>query len=221
MRVTAIDCTPPDRVYSQYRQTKALAWYQITRTIASELCESFNVIRNSYDIDTNAGAQLDVIGEIAGVNRGFIAEIPVEVSQFNTGDGDEFGDDSAQFSPTSVSDDQEMSDKYFRILLKAKIARNNSYATIDDIISVVQLITGVYNVTLDDNLNMSFDVTINGAVAPEVRYMLNNNDIVPRPQGVKFDGFLEVTESYFFTDGIGDDVAQFGDEQSQFFGFTT
>jgi len=62
--------TPP-RIYAQYAdKPKAVSWYAITPTIAQEITDAASAVTVSYDIDTQEGVQLDIIGAIVNAPRG-------------------------------------------------------------------------------------------------------------------------------------------------------
>lgn len=74
--------TIPTRIYSQYRgKPRAVAWYNITRTIGGQFADVFQDIRTSYNIDTATTDELNVIGRIVVIDRGF------EVRLFSTRSG--------------------------------------------------------------------------------------------------------------------------------------
>lgn len=183
----------PDRVYSQYRdKPKALAWYNITPQMAQQFCDYYDKLRKTYDIDSQEGEQLDIIGRVIVENRDFIANVELEVYQCNTDGINESGDDSVQCSATSIAADDELSDKYFRLLLKSKIVKNNNETTIDDILDAVTFIAPeIEIIRLTDNEDMSFSIEFSGVADPIVRDLLISGRIVPKPQGVRFNGFLE------------------------------
>lgn len=183
----------PDRVYNQYRnKPKALAWYNITPQMSQQFCDVFEKLRQTYDIDSQVGEQLDIIGRVIVENRDFIANVPLEVYQCNTDGDNESGDDTIQCSATSIADDDELSDAYFRLLLKSKIVKNNSETTIDDILDAVMFVAPEIDIIrLTDGEDMSFSIEFSGLADPIVRDLLISGRIVPKPQGVRFNGFLE------------------------------
>ncbi len=210
----------PDRVYSQYKnRPKAEAWYAITDEVAQPLRDALDAVRLSYDIDLNVGAQLDVIGRIVVVDRNTIGDITFDVAECNA-DGDyECGDDiNAQCMPVSVIADQTLSDAYFRTLIRAKIVKNNSPATIDDVLDAVSQITpDVSWVRVIDPEDMSFFLeTSSDPLTSIERYILLTEDIIPRPQGVRFGGFLE-GQNLVECNADGD--FECGDELAQCAGF--
>lgn len=208
----------PDRIYAQYRtKPKAVAWYKITRSLAEELRSVANAVKIMYEIDTAVGEQLDILGRIVVIPRNFIQPVPIIPTQFasasnNPGD---FGDDSDMFSELSIDSDAQMSDDLYRIVIKSKIIKNNSDATIESILYGMNfLLPNADILRITDGEDMSFTVEFYGNITELERYALLNATLVPKPQGVRFGGFLEglnYVES-------GDDTQQFGDTYAEFVG---
>lgn len=207
----------PDRIYAQYRtKPKALAWYNITRRLAVELDDVAQALRVMYNIDTASGNQLDIIGRIVVVDRSFTGNIELFPGLFDLSDGDQFGDDEAMFSGLTVDTDEKMSDEFYRLVIKAKIIKNNSDATTDSILEGLNfLVPNADFIRLTDGEDMSFNVEFYGNITELERYALLNATLVPKPQGVLFNGFLEGFEYTEF----GDDETQFGDDSSEFVGY--
>lgn len=155
------------RVYSQYKdKPKAVAWYNISPTLASQLETAYNNIRYSYDIDVSTGNALDVIGNV------------VDISRLNA------------------------TDDIYKMVLRAKIAKNNSDATLDSIFTTVRYVTGIQDIYVHDYEDMTFTVEVAEPLTTEQRNIFNEYDLVPRPQGVDFLGFVEflpVIESQPYT----------------------
>lgn len=201
----------PDRIYGQYRtKPKLVEWYNITPTMGQQFVDVFEQIKKTYDIDSQSGAQLDVIGRIIVESRDFISNVALEVYQCNTDGDNECGDVAVQCSATSIEADDELSDSYFRLLLKSKIVKNNSETMIDDILDAVNFIApDIDIIRLTDGEDMSFSIEFSGVADPIVRDLLISGRIVPKPQGVRFNGFLETvgyaqcgdTEAQCNTDG--------------------
>lgn len=209
----------PDRIYAQYRgKPKAVAWYNITRSLATQIADAAAAVRIVYGIDFAQGEQLDVIGRIVVIPRDFIGKITMETSMFATPENDpgEFGDTSAMFSAPTVDQASKMSDDLYRIAIKSKILKNNSFATIEDILAGMNFMLPNAQVTrLVDGEDMSFSVEFYGQISDLERWALVNASFVPKPQGVKFNGFLE---AYDYTQA-GDSSKQFGDTYAEFTGF--
>lgn len=208
----------PDRIYAQYRnKPKAVAWYNITRRLATELASTIEAVRVMYNIDTAQGAQLDILGRIVVIPRSFVGYVALNPGMFADPDGAEFGDDAAMFSALSIDQDEQMSDDLYRLVIKSKIVKNNSAATIEDILDGMNfLLPNAEVLRVTDNEDMSFSVEFYGNITELERWALLNASLVPKPQGVRFNGFLE---GFGYVQS-GDDSMQFGDTSAQFTGFT-
>ena len=208
----------PDRIYAQYRtKPKAVAWYQITRKLAAELEDPATAVRVMYNIDAAVGEQLNIIGRIVVVDRTFTGEVALNPGLFAEPDGAEFGDEEAVFAALFVDQDGQMSDDLYRLVIKSKIIKNNSDATIESILYGMNFLlpdADVLRVT--DGEDMSFSVEFYGIITDLERWALLNAELVPKPQGVRFNGFLEGLDYVQF----GDDTEEFGDTYAEFVGLT-
>lgn len=209
---------PPDRIYAQYRnKKKALLWYEIARTLATQLSDASQFVRTMYFIDGATGDMLDVLGRIVVMPRNYFGKVDLNPGVFADPDGSEFGDESAMFSALSTDQDSKMSDDLYRLAIKSKIIKNNSDATIDEILRNVNfLLPTAQTLRLVDNEDMSFSIEFYGRISELERWALLNGSLVPKPQGVKFNGFFEGVGYVQF----GDTTAQFGDNTKEFVGFT-
>ncbi|MFL1549773.1 DUF2612 domain-containing protein [Pseudomonas sp. D47] len=207
----------PDRIYAQYRdKPKAVAWYAIARALGGSIEAAAEAVRKSYDIDTAAGEQLSVIGRIVVAPRSFVDSMPMNPGLFDLTDGDEFGDDEAMFSALTIDQDGQLSDDLYRLVIKAKIVKNNGDATIENILDGMNfLLPKAQVLRVTDGEDMSFSIEFYGQITDLERFALLNAGLVPKPQAVKFNGFLEGFKMVEF----GDLEDQFGDEQSEFAGY--
>lgn len=207
----------PDRIYAQYRdKPKAVDWYQIARTLGGSIEDAAEAVRKSYDIDNASGEQLTVLGRIVVVPRSFVGSMPMDPGLFDLTDGDEFGDDEAMFSALTIDQDGQLSDELYRLVIKAKIVRNNGDATIENILDGMNFLLPKADVLrVTDGEDMSFSIEFYGQITNLERFALLNAGLVPKPQAVRFNGFLEGFEMVEF----GDVDAEFGDEDAEFAGF--
>lgn len=189
-----INCTPPNRVYNQYQgKTKLNQWFDSTLSVSQSICDASNAVKSSYSIDDNGGAQLDIIGRIVGKSRGFIDTIELDVIQCNSDGEHECGDSEAQCSQTSVAGDAALSDMYYRLILKSKIAKNNNTCTSDDILKAMKAISPAANfVRVVDNYDMSITIEYNGVIDDVTADLLRGGDIVPLAQGVSLKEVIKV-----------------------------
>lgn len=202
----------PNRIYSQYRdKPKAVAWYNILPTIANELFNTADRTRLSYDIDNATTHELNVIGNIVGASRSFESQVTFETNDFGEV-GVQFGGFEIQFQTIGQSITQEVSDEIFKILIKAKISKNNNNGTIDGMLGALQFIIPDNISRIIDHDDMSFSVSFGEELSSLQVMILNNFDILPRPQGVEFLGYVDETNLTQFggNNSFGDDRAQFG-----------
>lgn len=207
----------PDRVYSQYQnKPKAMAWYAIARSLGGSIEAVAEAVRKSYDIDSAEGEVLNVIGRIVVVPRSFLGAVDMHPGMFDLTDGSEFGDVDAMFSPLTIDQDGQLSDDLYRLVIKAKIVKNNGDATIENILSGMNfLLPHAEVLRVTDGEDMSFSIEFYGEISDLERFALLNAGLVPKPQAVRFNGFLEGLGMYEF----GDTDAEFGDESAEFAGY--
>lgn len=207
----------PDRIYAQYRdKPKAVDWYAIARKLGGSIEAAAEAVRKSYDIDNVLGEQLNVIGRIVVATRNFVGSMPMNPGLFDLTDGDEFGDDEAMFSALTIDQDGQLSDELYRLVIKAKIVKNNGDATIENILDGMNfLLPRAEVLRVTDGEDMSFSIEFYGQITNLERFALLNAGLVPKPQAVRFNGFLEGFEMVEF----GDMDAEFGDEDAEFAGF--
>lgn len=207
----------PDRIYAQYRdKPKAVAWYAIARELGGSIEAAAEAVRKSYDIDTAVGDELNVIGRIVVAPRSFVGSLPMNPGLFDLTDGDEFGDDEAMFSALTIDQDGQLSDELYRLVIRSKIIKNNGDATIENILDGMNFLlprADVLRVT--DGEDMSFSIEFYGQITSLERFALLNAGLVPKPQAVRFNGFLEGFDMVEF----GDMDAEFGDENAEFAGY--
>lgn len=143
-----------------------------------------------FDLDTAMGVQLDELGVWAGLGR-YI------------------------FVPTLGT--VTLNDTDYRILLRAKILKNHwdgTNAMLQVILSQLFPGTGITLVAVD-NQDMSMDIYIfGGTPTPTQLALLKGGLIVPKPEGVRINGFILVTGPLFGLDQedtavAGLDVGQF------------
>lgn len=207
----------PDRIYAQYRdKPKAVDWYAIARKLGGSIEDAAEAVRKSYDIDNVVGEQLNVIGRIVVAPRSFVGSMPMNPGLFDLTDGDEFGDDEAMFSSLTIDQDGQLSDELYRLVIKAKIVKNNGDATIENILDGMNFLLPKAEVLrVTDGEDMSFSIEFYGQITNLERFALLNAGLVPKPQAVRFSGFLEGFEMVEF----GDLDAEFGDDEAEFSGY--
>lgn len=174
------------RVYAQYRdKPKLLEWISINGDLANQIELALQGVAESYDIDNASTDELDTLGVIVDISRSFEGQIEYDTFQFGAA---QFGGSITQFRPLAGVTDQDLNNDIYRLLIKAKIAKNNSDATIDDIILSLREVVTTNDISISDPEDMSFAV-IFGELTKVEKLVITNFNIVPKPQGVRFSGF--------------------------------
>ena len=180
------------RIIAQYRNdSKMNALLTLLADLINTQFEvAADVRRLLYSIDDMSGVNLDLIGRVLVQPRPTVLAGGLVFFGY-AGTPGAVGYDVAPYYDFDTSNDVvvPLPDEPYKLLLKAKAAKNNTSCTVDDIILSAQIITGDSNITLTNNLNMTFNLTL--SVSPDEYTMLalNNFDIIPEPAGVRFAGW--------------------------------
>lgn len=127
---------------------------------AYTLMQSFD---SNMDIDNAIGNQLDMLGQLIGRKR---------TLNFQPLNG---------FSPI-------LTDDYYRLVLKTKIAMNNWDGTVESMYTIWNNIFGddtLMDLQLQDNQDMSFNAYITGYIDQIQQNLIANGYIIPKPEGVR------------------------------------
>ena len=174
------------RIINEYRNKQRLVrWLTITPEIANQYLEGpLDQVYGSYDVDTVSGEMLDVIGRIVGVPRPILRAAEFDV--FGYAGNDSYTNyNIAPYIGDGAQIDAPLNNDLYRKLVKAKIARNISDGTADSIIQLAGIITGVRVTALIDNGDKSFDIGFASALDNTTLYLIENFDLIPRPQGTR------------------------------------
>lgn len=187
-------------LYAQYRNSqKVIEWLKVNARYANQFEDMSFVLGSLLDIDRQAGAQLDIVGNIVRQKRGQVDKDILDwfgwlENKLRKGYG------QAPWLPRDVAkyDRASTPDDIYRVLLKAKAAKNNSRCTVDGVIDAVEFISGTPIAGLDNRQDMTFTITFAKALPLAEKTVIQNFDIIPRPQGVRLISIAEpATEKYF------------------------
>lgn len=181
-----LDFNAPNRAYAQYKnKPRFMAWLNSNKNILKQMVSNVSEIHKMYDTELSTGHMLDVLGAVVGFTRPNILIQDLESdNQFNRY---EFG--SAQFNAATVEAYKPMSDDMYRLLIKAKIFKNNALPTPDNIITAAKFITNVDAIVHE--IKLAYYIEFQDSLSDNERYIFNNFDVLPRPQGVEFLRFEE------------------------------
>lgn len=183
----------PVRNYAQYRgQPKLESWLNIVPNLGEQIFQKADEVRRSYDIDSVGGEALNVVGRIVVLPRSVATTIEADYTEFGNS-ADEFGADRSEFEPPFIDTPVDFLDPLFRILIRAKIHKNNSLATFDSIIQSANIIAPGNTCTVIDNGNRSLSLSFSNALT-EIQALVFTSfgsRILPIAHGIRFAGFTD------------------------------
>ncbi|MCP4569571.1 MAG: DUF2612 domain-containing protein, partial [FCB group bacterium] len=179
-----------DDILTQYKESSNLIGYiQAFQIQNQEIEDACNDLLTDRSLDTAVGTQLDVIGEIVGQSRiveGFpnVLAWGYQTSAYTEGYNDgAYRDGSAQTI--------ELDDDTYRLYIKARILRNHSQYTIDDILQAVAILVPTAESIVLTEGDMAFSLSVlDAAISVDQQNILKNGNIIPKPAGIKLDGII-------------------------------
>lgn len=180
-----------DLVTSEHStKPKYMAWLTVLLTPLIDAIKINEDVKNSFNLNTAIGAQLDIIGKWL--------EQPRQVN----------------FQPTDGSS-SILSDNYYRTVLKAKVVKNQWKGTISNFYSFWNVLFKgqPLQIYLVDNQDMEPVAVIwSSSVDQMMQDLITNNYIVPKPAGLgltvrRIDA--DTTFGFFGTEFTGFDTGTF------------
>lgn len=183
------------RVALQYTESaKFLSYISALLEAPAELEAVLQDVALQSDIDIAEGLQLDTIGDIVGISRYIPFSVLVAFFGFQSQPAARvFGEEGlsnvgARFRNELESefDTSVLSDLEYRLLIRAKIVKNHSNGTGQDVLNGLSYLFNTPLVNVDDLGNMSFGVSV-GRLLTFAEQALLGIDILSRPAGVKIE----------------------------------
>lgn len=137
---------------------KFMAWLTAALQMVDDGMQAAQSIPGVFDINNAVGVQLDVLGQIIGQPR------DIGVPLTNT---------------SSILDDE-----HYRLVLQARIARNNWDGTIPSIYTIWDAAFPAAPLQLVDNQDMTMQAVITNLTDDESVELVTAGLIVPKPMGV-------------------------------------
>lgn len=151
-----------DLITSQYRgKPKYMATVTDLLRYSDDIYATAVYMDEEFDLDLAVGAQEDVLGRLVGADR-------------------ELG-----FQP-HTQDTATLNDEDYRILLKAKVAKNLWKGGIDDLQRIWRTLFD-QDIVVIDNQDMTIEVQIRNVPSSVVHEMILQGYIVPKPQSVRLN----------------------------------
>lgn len=172
--------------------------------------DNANILDFAYDLDNAIGKQLDIIGRIVGINRKVPFAVPKNYFGFSGHSnaypfGSKFNVVVAYpFKRKSEIPytEGELNDNDYRLFIRAKIIKN--YATSKNIdeskLSIQDAIDFLFEskAYISDNKDMTMTLNIDSSYDFEMIRYIENLDLLPRPQGVRYNTYISYQEGKTF-----------------------
>lgn len=186
------------RLATEYRESLNLINYIRSLLLeANTLEQVFQDLVNTRTIDTATGTTLDIIGAIVGQPRSFVVlalfsffgyrdldgDFPV-----NTGGYSSLDDPSAGSEYLSLEDDLtdvvQLDDESYRLFIRARIARNFTKATPEEVIQYAKFVIDAPIVALEEGEDAEYSLYIGRVLTDNERAIIVSTDFIPKPIGV-------------------------------------
>lgn len=201
-----------ERYTLQFKEKTVFDRYmQLLTGAQQEILEVLRQLMQQRSIDTAFGVQLDMLGDIVGLERGSLPSSVWNTSYFGF-DGDP---DALPFSDLDTPSDGGIffdlanqtegnvtwNDITYRLFLKARIFANSSNGTPEELITATKAILNVDYVDLIELGNANLLIGFNRILNPVEKYILQGlgeqQGLLPIPIGVGV-GYIEADEDEFF-----------------------
>lgn len=229
MSAPSIDhqATGRSRAALQYQESpKFLAYLKALLAAPVELEGVLQKVALQTDIDQAEGMNLDVLGEIVGISRIVPNSIPVQFFGFQgqpgalvfgeegyPGNGGRFREETESEFATSV-----LADPDYRLLLKAKIVKNHSKGTNEDMLKGLSYLFGqggmAVQVAVNDQGGMAVQVAVGRQLTFLEKVLITNLDVLPKPAGVRISQRVTYNAANFFGFSDQPGALTFGEEGS-------
>ena len=189
-----------DLLIKQYwEKPKAKAEIGLQAETWKKVFEFLQSFETEFDLDTAYGDRLDIIGDIVGISR--IVPEALAKLYFGFSDNADARGFSSKFDPSRIGapfsskfdpsySSLVLNDTDYRFFIRAKIAKNTgSGYLIDDVgISIQTVISFLFDgmAWVVDNKNMSLTLKIPLSFDLEKLRIVNNLNLLPKPQGVRY-----------------------------------
>jgi hypothetical protein len=189
-------------------------YVQLWLTSSTELQQALKSLMQDRSVDTAYGVQLDIIGDIVGQPRVlFDTTLLKYFALFDYPEAQSYGDlnDNSLGGPrwdidTALTGNTLLNDEQYRLFIKAKILKNSTNATPDDMIKFVNFVFGASISVVIAEGNAEFTLLIGKELSSFEKALLtyvSNIDgfdvpFMPKPVGVRVS-YGQFPSSNFFS----------------------
>ena len=187
------------RVAQQFQNLERFeAVIKLYAEIAQDLEADIKNLFDLSDIDKMGGKNLDVIGEIVGqprvlVNADFVEFFGYEGAPNAQSYGD-LNNDATGGRYRSLQEAEagniKVSDPEYRILIKARILKNNSNCTPEEVLESLRLLFSTEYASISEG-RMSMTLGVGKDIGATEEYLLKEYDLIPRASGIRIDEYIK------------------------------
>lgn len=185
-------------------KTKAVGEIAGITALGEKIFDIVKSFETEFDIDTAYGHRLDLIGKLVGIDR--IVSEGIAKTYFGWAgitNAATFGEAPMyQESVDSAFADTQLTDIQMRFFIKAKVAKNvcAAFLTCDDNVSLQDAIDVMFdsNAIVVDNQDMTLTLLVNETYTNEQMLLLQAQDLLPKPQGVRYKLIIQYNSTGTF-----------------------
>lgn len=181
------------RLATQFKESaRLIAYLKALLVEANNLEQVFCDLLEKRWIDTAEGVNLDIIGAIVGQSRSIVGAelfgyfgfaINLESGPFGSVSDPSEGDRFRGVSEPTTGN-RILSDSEYRLWIRARIIKNTSSSTPEDIIGQIKFIFGAEVVLFQDG-DTEYSVSVGKLLSGDEKSVLLNSDIIPKTAGVR------------------------------------
>ena len=194
-----------------WEKPKARAEVELKMRMWQKIVDLLQAFEIEFDLDNARGAQLDILGKIAGVPRIVPAVLTrttfgFDINPNSRGFADRFNDlregapFARRFEPQYTS--QQLTDNQYRRLIRAKVSLNvtSAYIASDERISIQDVINQAFGgrAYVVDNQDMSLTLYVSPSVSLDELRLIRQLGLLPKPQGVRYSFVIQAEPGVTF-----------------------
>ena len=178
---------PIDRIVSQYNNSsKFRRWVDQYNVLGTYACSLSCEFAQFFDIDKASGEWLNVIGRIVGQPRSVVDTTKLDIFGFD-GDVDSYGFNVGVFTDGSYGAVAiDASDNIYRRMVRAKVLKNASNCSRDDLLRSIEILSNRSDfILVDFDDPMQFGIEFGGDGVDAIsKVLIEDYDLMPVALGV-------------------------------------
>ena len=186
-----------DNTATEYSESNVPAYVKALNTGHTELDTLFNELVQRLDLEMAEGELLGIIGRIVGQERTVISASDIEFFGFQGANPTPFGFADSAFPSEggrlraegeSTTGLKRLIDSEYRVFIRARIFKNHTLSTPEEVIEAFTFIFNVDNIIVADAFPTSGNakITFTRELTGSEKALLQNEGIIPKTLGVRY-----------------------------------